>query len=161
MTLDREVVGSGNRDIARTVGAAHLAFAGVVNGALALALARFSLSGRLLELALATAPRYMSEERLLQVAPLITTLANEGALAVSLFLAVAAVALVGAGRASWNARFRRRWLIATVPSLLNPLVAPLVVVGLVLTYLTDTSVTDSEGVDGDVETSGQSGVDMN
>jgi len=159
MKPDRTVVEPGNCDVARTVGAVHLAFAGVVNGALALALARFSLSGHLLEMAFATVPRYMSEQRLLRVAPLITTLANEGALVGSLFLVAAAVALVGAGRASWNARFRRRWLIAAVPGLLNPLVAPLVVVGLVLTHLANTSVTDLEGVDNDVETSERAGAD--
>jgi len=134
MTPDRRNVTLGDRDLAWTAAVAHLA----------LALAGSALSGRLLATAFGVALRYVSAERLLQIAPWIATLADEGALAVALLLGVAAVALVGAGRAFWNVRFRRRWRIAAACNLVNPLIAPLVVVGLVLTYIADAGVADSE-----------------
>ena len=159
MMPDRQSVTSADRTLVRTVGAAHLALAGMVSGALAIALGRLALSGRLLAEAFAATPRYVSAERLLQIAPRIATLADEGALAVAVLLGVAAVTLVGAGRASWNAGFRRRWWVAAVCNLVNPLVAPLVVVGIVLTYLADASIAGPGAAGDGADTTERSDID--
>jgi len=116
----------------RTVGAIHLAFAGLVSALSGLALLYGSSSGRLLWGLFELAGRYVSDVTLLARADTITFLATTVAPGLGVTLLLVGVGQLIAARRAFEGRSWRTCLLASGLGLANPLSVPLALIATVL-----------------------------
>jgi hypothetical protein len=118
--------------VARRVGSAHLALAGVINGITALAVLYLSLSGWLLSLVITEGSRFATPAALLRSGDLAAFLATKVAPVVGVGLLVLAAVQIAGSYHAVDGRHRTWGIVAGVVGAVNVLALPVSLIAAVL-----------------------------
>lgn len=121
--------------LSRRVGGVHLLLAGLVNGATGIAILALSLTGRLLEIAIAEGTHFLSPPTLLRNGNILGQLLGELSAFMGLLLLGISIFQLKIGWYSYMGRAGRWWSVAPILSMANPLAWPISLIAVVLLRL--------------------------